>query len=70
MMGAVSHETCRVTLQKNKSACILLHLAGLLFNITLSKFYNFYKLFKFHNNIIPIFKIKNEIENFIGGNEI
>ena len=33
MMGAVTPETCRVTLQWNKSDCILLHLVGLLFNV-------------------------------------
>ena len=33
MMGAVTPETCRVTLQWNKSGCILLHLVGLLFNM-------------------------------------
>ena len=33
MMGAVTPETCRVTLQQNKSDCILLHLVGFLFNI-------------------------------------
>ena len=33
MMGAVTPETCRVTLQRNKSDCILLHLVGLLFNV-------------------------------------
>ena len=32
-MGTVTPETCRVTLQWNKSDCILLHLVGLLFNI-------------------------------------
>ena len=32
-MGAVTPETCRVTLQLNKSDCILLHLVGLLFNV-------------------------------------
>ena len=34
MMGAGTPETCRVTLQWNKSDCILLHLVGLLFNVT------------------------------------
>jgi hypothetical protein len=33
MMGAVTPETCRVTLQGNKSDCVLLRLVGLLFNI-------------------------------------
>ena len=33
MMGAVTPKTCRVTLQWNKSDCILLHLVGLLFNV-------------------------------------
>jgi len=33
MMGAVAPETCSVTLQWNKSDCILLHLVGLLFNV-------------------------------------
>ena len=33
MMGTVTLETCRVTLQWNKSDCILLHLVGLLFNV-------------------------------------
>ena len=33
MMGAVTPETCRVTLQWNKSDCVLLHLVGLLFNM-------------------------------------
>ena len=33
MMGAVTPETCRVTLQWNKSDCILLHLVGLLFSV-------------------------------------
>ena len=33
MMGAVTPETCRVTLQWNKSDGILLHLVGLLFNV-------------------------------------
>ena len=33
MMGAVTLETCRVTLQWNKSDCVLLHLVGLLFNV-------------------------------------
>ena len=28
MMGAVTPETCRVTLQRNKSDCILLYLVG------------------------------------------
>ena len=32
-MGAVTSETCRVTLQWNKSDCILLHIVGLLFNV-------------------------------------
>ena len=32
-MGAVTPETFRVTLQWNKSDCILLHLVGLLFNM-------------------------------------
>ena len=32
-MGAVTPETCRVTLQWNKSDCIPLHLVGLLFNM-------------------------------------
>ena len=34
-MGAVTPETCRVTLQWNKWNCILLHLVGLLFNMDL-----------------------------------
>ena len=33
IMGAVTPETCRVTLQWNKSDCILLNLVGLLFNV-------------------------------------
>ena len=33
MMGAVTPETRRVAMQKNKSDCILLHLVGLLFNV-------------------------------------
>jgi len=33
MMGAVTPETCGVTLQRSKSYCILLHLVGLLFNV-------------------------------------
>ena len=32
-MGALTPETCRVTLQWNKSDCILLNLVGLLFNM-------------------------------------
>jgi len=34
-MVAVIPESCRVTLQWNKSDCILLHLVGLLFNINM-----------------------------------
>ena len=34
-MGALTPETCRVILQWNKSDCILLHLVGLLFNVSL-----------------------------------
>ena len=33
MMGAVTPETCSVTVQWNKSDCILLHLVGILFNV-------------------------------------